>query len=89
MRTFSAVILGGAVLFTAAQLQPAFAQSGASGGQSGDQPGSGATAIPPGQQSNIPGSGSIEKRSMDMTAGQGAVPSHYDVVPVRAGELKD
>ena len=85
MRTLTALVLGGALLIGG----QAYAQSGASSGQSGDQPGSGSTAVPGGQGMNQPGSGSIEKRSMDMTGGKSGVPEHYDVVPVRRGELKD
>jgi len=79
------MVLGGALILTG----QAYAQSGASSGQSGDQPGSGSTAVPPGQGMNQPGKGGFENRSMDMTGGKGGVPEHYDVVPVRRGELKD
>lgn len=89
MRTMTAFVIGGAILLMGAQIQPSYAQSGASSGQSGDQPGSGSTAVPPGQGMSQPGSGSIEKRSMDMTGGKSGIPEHYDVVPVRRGELKD
>ena len=85
MRILTAMVLGGALLMTG----QVYAQSGASSGQSGDQPGSGSTSVPPGQGMNQPGSGSIDKRSMDMTGGKGGVPENYDVVPVRRGELKD
>ena len=85
MRILMAMVLGGALLLTG----QVFAQSGAHSGQSGDQPGSGSTAVPGGQGMNQPGGGSIEKRSMDMTGGKSGVPEHYDVVPVRRGELKD
>jgi hypothetical protein len=85
MRMLTAMVLGGALLMTG----QVYAQSGASSGQSGDQPGSGSTSVPPGQGMNQPGGGSIDKRSMDMTGGKAGVPENYDVVPVRQGELKD
>ena len=85
MRMLTAMVLGGALLMTG----QVYAQSGASSGQSGDQPGSGSTAVPPGQGMNQPGSGSMDKQSMDMTGGKAGVPENYDVVPVRRGELKD
>jgi hypothetical protein len=85
MRTLTALVLGGALILAG----QAYAQSGASSGQSGDQPGSGSTAVPPGQGLNQPGKGGIEQRSMDMTGGQGALPSHYDVQAVRQGHLED
>jgi hypothetical protein len=85
MRTLTALVLGGALLMGG----QVYAQSGASSGQSGDQPGSGSTTVPPGQGMNQPGGGSVDKRSMDMTGGKSGVPEHYDVVPVRRGELKD
>jgi sporulation protein YlmC with PRC-barrel domain len=85
MRILTALVIGGSLLMGG----QVYAQSGASSGQSGDQPGSGSTAVPPGQGMNQPGSGSIDKRSMDMTGGKSGVPEHYDVVPVRHGELKD
>jgi hypothetical protein len=88
MRTLAAIVLGGAVLL-GGQALTAYAQSGASGGQSGDQPGSGSTTIPPGQGMNAPQGHAMDQRSMDMTGGQSGVPDHYDVVPIRAGELKD
>lgn len=85
MKTLTALVIGGALLLGG----QVYAQSGASSGQSGDQPGSGSTATPPGQGMNQPGGGSIDKRSMDMTGGKSGLPEHYDVVPVRRGELKD
>jgi hypothetical protein len=85
MRLVTAIVFSGAILVSG----QVYAQSGASSGQSGDQPGSGSTAIPPGQGMNQPGGGSIDKRSMDMTGGQSSLPSHYDVVPVRRGQLQD
>jgi sporulation protein YlmC with PRC-barrel domain len=85
MRLVTAIVFGGAILVSG----QVYAQSGASSGQSGDQPGSGSTAVPPGQGMNQPGGGGIDKRSMDMTGGKSGVPEHYDVVPVRLGELKD
>ncbi|HEX2056047.1 MAG TPA: PRC-barrel domain-containing protein [Nitrospiraceae bacterium] len=85
MRVLTAMVLSGAVLLSG----QVYAQSGAHSGQSGDQPGSGSTAVPPGQGMNQPGGGSIQQRSMDMTGGQSGVPAHYDVVPVRHGLLQD
>ena len=88
MRTLTAVIVGSAVLFMGQGL-PAHAQMGSSGGASGDQPGGSSNVPGPGQQLNQPSGGSMDKQSVDMTGGQGGVPSKYDVVPVRAGELQD
>ncbi|MEX5218792.1 MAG: PRC-barrel domain-containing protein [Nitrospira sp.] len=88
MRTLTAIVLGGAVL-VGGQTLSAYAQSGASGGQSGDQPGSGSTVIPPGQDMNAPQGHVMDKKSIDMTGGKSGIPEHYDVVPVRRGELKD
>lgn len=85
MRVLTALALGGAMLLSG----QAYAQSGAHSGQSGDQPGSGSTAVPPGQGMNQPGGGSVDKRSMDMTGEKSGVPSGYDVVPVRRGQLQD
>jgi hypothetical protein len=87
MRTLTAIVLGGAVLLGGGQLS--YAQSGASSGQSGDQPGSGSTGVPPGEAMNQPGKGGVDQRSMDMTKGQGSLPDHYDVQPVQRGQLKD
>ncbi|HJR78041.1 MAG TPA: PRC-barrel domain-containing protein [Nitrospiraceae bacterium] len=85
MRLVTAIVFGGAILVSG----QVYAQSGASSGQSGDQPGSGSTAIPPGQGMNQPGQGSLEQRSMDMTGGKGGLPAHYDVQAVRRGHLMD
>lgn len=90
MRTYIVSALGlvlGATLVvgTWSQVQ---AQSGAGSGQGGDQPG-GASGTPGhGQEMNQPKS-SVEKKSLDMTGGKSGIPDHYDVVPVRRGELKD
>jgi hypothetical protein len=87
MRTLTAIVLGGAML-VGGQTLSAYAQSGASSGQSGDQPGSSSSAIPGGEGMNKPHKG-MDQRSVDMTGGKSGVPEHYDVVPVRRGELKD
>ena len=88
MRTLSVIVLGGTLL-VGGQALTAYAQSGASGGQSGDQPGSGSTAIPPGQGTNQPQGHAMDQKSIDMTGGKAGIPGGYDVVPVRRGELKD
>jgi hypothetical protein len=61
---------------------------GSGSGQGGDQPGSSMTTPGAGQQMNQPKS-NLERREVDMTGGKGGIPEHYDVVPVRRGELKD
>ena len=81
MKILSIAVLGGAVLLTG-QAMPSYAQSG-------DQPGSSSTGVGGGQEMNQPKAGSMDKRSTDMTSGKTGIPDHYDVVPVRAGELKD
>lgn len=81
MKTLSIVVLGGAVLL-AGQVIPSYAQMG-------DQPGSSSTGVGAGQEMNQPKGGSMDKRSTDMTSGKTGLPEHYDVVPVRRGELKD
>ena len=81
MKILSIAVLGGAVLLTG-QAMPSYAQSG-------DQPGSSSTGVRGGQEMNRPKAGSMDKRSTDMTSGKTGIPDHYDVVPVRAGELKD
>jgi hypothetical protein len=87
MKTLSVFVLGGAVLL-AGQTGPSYAQMGASGGQSGDQSGSSSTNVGPGQEINKPKSG-LDKSAVDMTSGKGGIPEHYDVVPVRRGQLHD
>jgi hypothetical protein len=88
MRTLAVAVLGGAVLL-AGQTSISQAQMGSGGqGASGDQPGSSMTAPGPGQAQNQPKS-SMEKQAVDMTGGKSGIPEHYDVVPVRRGELKD
>ncbi len=80
MKTLSIVVLGGAVLL-AGQAVPSYAQTG-------DQPGSSSTGVGGGQGMNQPKTG-VEKSAVDMTGGKTGIPEHYDVVPVRRGELKD
>ncbi|MGH7258178.1 MAG: hypothetical protein ACREIM_07350, partial [Nitrospiraceae bacterium] len=81
MKTLSIVVLGGAVLL-AGQAIPSYAQMG-------DQPGSSSSGAGGGQEMNQPKGGATDKGSIDMTGGKTGVPEHYDVVPVRRGELKD
>ncbi len=89
MKSLAAVIVGSAALFMGGQVMPAYGQSGASSGQSGDQPGSSSTNLPAGQGMNQADKGAMDQRSIDMTGGKSSLPEHYDVVPVRRGELKD
>ncbi|HET6674353.1 MAG TPA: hypothetical protein VFG71_03390 [Nitrospiraceae bacterium] len=53
MKSLAAVVVGSAELFMGGQVTPTCSQSGASSGQSGDQPGSSSTNVPvrPGNES--------------------------------------